>query len=202
MLTVILAGVVSLLMSVVLIFVLEYIDQTLKSPKQFTKITNLELLGNLNRVKKSQINLKDIFSESQLDPESELFRQLLRSMRYSLSEKLNGKKFLLTTSTEDNTGKTLVISCLAYSFALIGKKVLIIDTNFSHNSLTINFGASPSLEDFLEDLVSVDNAISKTSMNNIDVVGCRGGSYSPDELGGLQNFKNKILVVCRILKIK
>ncbi|HRE41222.1 MAG TPA: Wzz/FepE/Etk N-terminal domain-containing protein [Ignavibacteria bacterium] len=193
MLTVILAGVVSLLMSVVLIFVLEYIDQTLKSPKQFTKITNLELLGNLNRVKKSQINLKDIFSESQLDPESELFRQLLRSMRYSLSEKLNGKKFLLTTSTEDNTGKTLVISCLAYSFALIGKKVLIIDTNFSHNSLTINFGASPSLEDFLEDLVSVDNAISKTSMNNIDVVGCRGGSYSPDELGGLQNFKNKIV---------
>lgn len=30
-------------------------------------------------------------------------------------------------------------------------------------------------------------------MTNIDIVGCRGGSYSPDELGGLQNFKNKIL---------
>lgn len=193
MLTVILAGVVSFLMSVVLIFVLEYIDQTLKSPKHFTKITNLDLIGNLNRVNKNQINLKEIFSDNQLDPESELFRQLLRSLRYSLSEKLKDKKFLLTTSTEDGTGKTLVISCLAYSFALIGKKILIVDTNFAHNSLTINFGASPALEDFLEDLISVDNAISKTSMTNIDIVGCRGGSYSPDELGGLQNFKNKIL---------
>lgn len=192
MLTVILAGVVSFLMTVILIFVIEYLDQTIKSPAHFLKLTNIELLGNLNRIKKSQINLRELFSEKELDGDSELFRQLLRSIRYEMLKKLNGKKIILVTSTEKGTGKSLIISCMVYSLALINKKVLIIDTNFSNPSLTESFNASPVFEDYLEGIIPADKVISKTTMENISVVGSKGGSYSPDELGGIDNLNKKV----------
>lgn len=192
MLTVILAGLVSFLMTVILIFVIEYLDQTIKGPAHFIKLTGLELLGTLNRIKKSQINLRELFSEKELDSDSELFRQLLRSLRYEILKRLNNKKIILVTSSETGTGKSLIISCLAYSLALINKKVLIIDTNFSHPSLTGSFNASPVFEDYLEGTVPADKVISKTTMENINVAGSKGGSYSPDELGGIDNLNKKI----------
>jgi succinoglycan biosynthesis transport protein ExoP len=192
MLTVILAGVVSLLMTVILIFVIEYLDQTIKSPAHFLKLTNIELLGTLNRLKKTQINLRELFSDSELDGDSELFKQLLRSSRFEILKKLNGKRIILVTSTEKGAGKSLIISCLAYSLALINKRVLLIDTNFSHPSLTASFNASPMFEEYLEENIPADKVISKTTMGNIDIVGSKGGSYSPDEIGGLDNLNKKI----------
>ncbi|HEX2788161.1 MAG TPA: Wzz/FepE/Etk N-terminal domain-containing protein [Ignavibacteria bacterium] len=192
MLTVILAGVVSLLMTVILIFVIEYLDQTIKSPAHFLKLTNIELLGTLNRLKKSQINLRELFSDRELDGDSELFKQLLRSLRFEILKKLNGKRIILVTSTEKGAGKSLIISCLAYSLALINKRVLLIDTNFSHPSLTSSFNASPVFEEYLEETLPADKVISRTTMGNIDIAGSKGGSYSPDEIGGIDNLNKKI----------
>lgn len=192
MLTVILAGVVSLLMTVILIFVIEYLDQTIKSPAHFLKLTNIELLGTLNRLKKSQINLRELFSDRELDGDSELFKQLLRSLRFEILKKLNGKRIILVTSTEKGAGKSLIISCLAYSLALINKRVLLIDTNFSHPSLTASFNASPVFEEYLEETLPADKVISRTTMGNIDIAGSKGGSYSPDEIGGIDNLNKKI----------
>lgn len=58
----------------------------------------------------------------------------MRKLRYEI-QNTEGQVFLLT-STQVKAGKTFLIISLSYALSLVNKKVLIIDTNFRHNSLT------------------------------------------------------------------
>jgi succinoglycan biosynthesis transport protein ExoP len=84
-------------------------------------------------------------------------------------------------------GKSVVIEALAQSFSLSKKKVLLVDTNFSNNTLTRSFDAKPVLEQ-----ISLDNernaaekftsATSMTKIPYVDIIGCKEGDYSPSEI--------------------
>ena len=67
------------------------------------------------------------------------------------------------------------------------KKILLIDANFSNNTLTRKFSAKPTLESF--SLGVQDNATDKiwgittlTDIVNVDVIGCNEGNYTPAEV--------------------
>ena len=64
---------------------------------------------------------------------------------------------------------------------------MIIDSNFSDNSLTRTFNAKPTLETF--SLSAQENAIDKiwgvttlTNISNTDIIGCSEGNYTPSEV--------------------
>lgn len=193
-LLIIMAGFISFILCVVVIFVLEYLDVTIKAPKQFTKYTGLNLLGYLNLLEEGRIDLNSIFNEStaKYDVRAETFKELLRIIRYELSQRMTGAKTLLFTGTRAGEGKSLIISCLAYSFAITGKKVLILDTNFKNNTLTKMFKASANLESYLRGELSLQNSITDTSVNNIDIIGCKGGMYSLNEVAPADMIAKKI----------
>jgi succinoglycan biosynthesis transport protein ExoP len=193
-LLIIMAGFISFILCVVVIFVLEYIDVTIKAPKQFTKYTGLNLLGYLNLLEEGRIDLNSIFNEStaKYDVKAETFKELLRIIRYELSQRMSGAKTLLFTGTRAGEGKSLIISCLAYSFAITGKKVLILDTNFKNNTLTKMFKAGLNLESYLRGELSLQNSITDTSVNNIDIIGCKGGMYSLNEVAPADMIAKKI----------
>lgn len=196
-LLIIMAGFISLVLCVVVIFVLEYLDVTIKTPKQFAKYTNLNLLGYLNLLDEGKIDLNSIFSESSsaYDAKSETFKELLRIIRYELAQRIGASKTLLFTSTRSGEGKSVIISCLAYSFAITGKKILIMDTNFKNNSLTKMFKAEGNIESYLKDEISLQNALTATSINNIDIIGCKGGMYSLNEVASSDKIAQKIAEV-------
>ncbi|CAF4827126.1 unnamed protein product [Rotaria sp. Silwood1] len=177
-LLIIMAGFISFILCIVVIFVLEYLDVTIKTPKQFVKYTNLNLLGYLNLLEEGKIDLNSIFNETtaKYDIKAETFKELLRIIRYELSQKMGDAKSLLVTSTRSGEGKSLIISCLAYSFAITGKKVLILDTNFKNNTLTKLFKADANIESYLKGELSLQNAITETSVANIDIIGCKGAN--------------------------
>jgi len=126
---------------------------------------------------------------SQASPKSEkrqnTIRELIRKVRHQIEK--SGNHIILFTSTEPQQGKTTLIQALAYSFSLSKKKVLMIDTNFCNNDLTVLTGARPTLESFstrnykitYEELESL---ITHTSIPLIDVIGCEGGDYTPKEI--------------------
>jgi len=183
-LLIVMAGFISLILCVVVIFVLEYLDVTIKTPKQFAKFTGLSSLGYLNLLEEGKIDLNSIFNESsaRYDTKTETFKELLRIIRYELAQRMDGAKSLLFTSTRAGEGKSLIISCLAYSFAITGKKVLIVDTNFKGNTLTKMFKANANLESYLRGELSLASAATETSVTNIDILGCKGGMYSLSEV--------------------
>ncbi len=193
------SGMLSLSFCVVLFFVLEYIDVSIKSPAQFERFTNLRLLGYLNQinfisfnldVNFIDLNLESIFHNKNQNPQLETFKQLIRKIRFEI-ESTDAKRFLFT-STREHEGKTFAMISLAYTLSLNNKKVLLIDTNFKNNTLTNMLSAKPSLEKHFNQSLVKEDIITKSKLKGIDVIGCYEGNYSPSEVFSQSNFHNLV----------
>lgn len=135
------AGAVSFFLCVFVVLLIEYADFTIKTPLNLEKQTRLPIAGTLNQINVAKLDLYDLFHNTHKEEGLETFKHLLRKLRYELEE--SGKQIFLFTSTKQGEGKSFVIMTLAYSLSLLHKRVLIIDTNFKHNTLTQNLLAKP-----------------------------------------------------------
>jgi Mrp family chromosome partitioning ATPase len=109
-------------------------DFSIRLASRLERITGLKNIGSVNMIKTAGFNLIKTFSNKNVDKESEIFIHFLRKLRYEVQT--SKSKVFLITSTQVKVGKSFIIICLSYTLSLINKKVLIIDTNFRHNSLT------------------------------------------------------------------
>jgi succinoglycan biosynthesis transport protein ExoP len=174
------SGLASLALCVVVLFLLEYVDLSIRTPSNFVRLSGLPLLGSLNHLNTSSLKLESLFSEKSNNPNLERYKQLLRKLRYEI---LNmGSHIMLFTSARSGEGKTLTMLSLAYSLSLNDKKILLIDTNFKGPTLTSMLQAKPVLEDAIRQGDDPARAVSRSEFPGIDVIGCRGGDYSPAEV--------------------
>ncbi|MFT7589129.1 MAG: succinoglycan biosynthesis transport protein ExoP [Limisphaerales bacterium] len=194
------AGMLAFAFCIVGIFALAYLDMTLKTPDRFKRMTDIPLLGYLNQLKFSNLDLETFFNQKSHDGELETFKQLLRKIRFRLEQ--NGAKRVLVTSTKESEGKTFLIISLAYSLSLNNKRILLIDTNFKNNSLTTMLQESDQ-ENLISNTKLIGEAdlgeeftttgiISRTNHSGIDIIGSKGGYSSPSEIFAGKNF-NKLL---------
>ncbi|HLX93375.1 MAG TPA: Wzz/FepE/Etk N-terminal domain-containing protein [Puia sp.] len=171
-----------------IIIVLEFLDPSLRSPSIFQRETKLKLLTVVNKMdllKKSIKESFDLSSGESLSSSSKTFVESFRKLRFELEN--SGKKIILLTSLKSDEGKSTLLEALAYTFSMTKKKILLIDSNFSNNTLTRKFSAKPTLENF--SLGAQDNATDKiwgittlTDIVNVDVIGCNEGNYTPAEI--------------------
>ncbi|EMR04640.1 exopolysaccharide transport family protein [Cesiribacter andamanensis] len=136
-----LIGMVSMVLCVMVILLVDYVDLSLKTAANLEKQTKIPVAGTLNHINAANLDLYDLFHNTHKDEGLEMFKHLLRKLRYELEE--TGKQVFLFTSTKQGEGKSFVIMTLAYSLSLLHKRVLIIDTNFKHNTLTESLLAKP-----------------------------------------------------------
>lgn len=179
-----LAGFLMLILSAGVILLLEFMDNSFKTPQIFERTTGLRLMAALNRIHPGSKPLTSLF-QGGIDKKSEeehVFVENLRKLRYELEH--SGRKIFLFTSARSGEGKTMVIEALASSFSIAKRKVLIIDANFSNNELTRRFEAKPVLEQ-----VSLSGANEKatgfastTSIPQVQVVGCSQADVTPSEV--------------------
>jgi succinoglycan biosynthesis transport protein ExoP len=197
-----LSGFSGFLLTSFVFILLAYLDPTIKNPLQFQRMTGLPILGTINFVDLEGTTLKEHITQIDTSDSNRnnAFRELLRKLRYEIE--MSGKRIIMFTSTEPQQGKTTLLQSLAFSLSLSNKKILIIDTNFCNNDLTIYNKAKPTLERFSAsekgfDLSNVKQLISKTKIENVDIIGCRGGDYTPSEIlpkNHVLNFLNDFLV--------
>ncbi|MEM6641612.1 MAG: hypothetical protein AAF616_01420 [Bacteroidota bacterium] len=133
------------------------------------------------------------------DKERLVFRDQLRKIRYSLIN--SQKKVILFSSTKPSEGKTSLIAALAAALNESHSRVLIIDTNFGNPNLTKMFKGLKVLEEFFKHKKKSNSEASKTFTamfaNNVglpyvDVIGCKGGEYTPIEIIEGDALKNLI----------
>ncbi|HEY0356090.1 MAG TPA: hypothetical protein VGC29_07805, partial [Flavisolibacter sp.] len=181
-----LSGLSAFILSSLLFVFLAYLDQSIKTPSQFQRQTDLKLLGTVNMINMKNNNLSNQVThiESEDAKRDNAFRELLRKLRYEIEN--SGKRVILFTSTEPRQGKTTLTQALAFSLSLGKKRVLILDTNFCNNDLTAFNDAHPTLEQFAGngqfDFSKVESLITKTSVKDVDIIGCKGGDYTPSEI--------------------
>ncbi len=184
------AGVVTFLSCILIIVLLTYLDSSIKTPVIFSKAVNLKMISMVNFKNLKHRNLKDLVAgnvnEVDLDEKkrSNVFRESIRKLRYEVER--DGKKIFLFTSTSKGEGKTTLIQALAYSMSLSRKRILVIDTNFCNNDITVQTGAKPVLEKMTsQDVESIRSEIKEKSVmlaENVYVLGSEGGDYTPSEI--------------------
>ena len=206
------SGFASFFICIATIVAIELLDLRLKNPDQFRKFVTLELAGTLNHINSKRVNLEQLFKVQAKDRELDTFKHFLRNLRFAI-ESSNSKVFLVT-SMKEAEGKSFIILCLAYSLSLVKKRVLIIDTNFKHNTLTQELLVVNSeykkLESgfYVRGLIGkgdpdeipeddfVTSIISPTNHKGINVIGNSGGDKSPSEIFAGRDF-GRMLVKLR-----
>jgi polysaccharide biosynthesis transport protein len=116
------------------VMIFELMDFSIRVAPRLEKMTGLPNIGSVNFLKEKDFNLREVFNDRNSNKEYEMFSHFLRKLRYEI-QSANGKVFLITSS-QVKTGKSFLIVSLSYALSLVHAKVLIIDTNFRHNSLT------------------------------------------------------------------
>jgi succinoglycan biosynthesis transport protein ExoP len=184
MLLIALSGIISLVLCLLVLFVLFYLDDNVNEPADLVNRTQLPLLGSLNMILGPMPDLKTLWDVEHRH-KMQHFKELLRSIRFEIDQELKGDKILAITSLGSGEGKTLLATSLAYSYAAINKKVLLIDGNFHNPSISETL--QPKL--FVEDYFRNSSYIERDN-DKISVLGNRGSDVTLLEINDEKNIQN------------
>lgn len=116
------AMLIGFLVPALLIFLRRLIFPIFKDSDDLERVTNLPILGEICIADKK--NGKMVVGESNTTPIAEMFRLVRNNIQFALTD--NEKKVILVTSSLSGEGKTFVASNLALSFALTGKRTVVV----------------------------------------------------------------------------
>ena len=178
MMLILLAGILSFIFCVVVLFVLFYLDRSITGPKELVSQTGMPLLGTLGMVKGDVLDLNQSW-ESGTTKDMLRFRNELRAIRFETDQAMGaGHTILTVTSLKQGEGKTFLSISLAYACAMTNRKVLLIDGNFGDPSITSIIKPAYYLEDYLAGRLQLPDAVSHTAQT----LGNRGGGTSLMEI--------------------
>ncbi len=193
------SGVVPIVLYVVVLFVVFYLDDSLKNARELADKTNIPVLGYLPLLNKSTIDLKEIWANNDLLPKDlQTYKDLLRSTRFEVEQEMKGKKILSVTSLADGEGKSFVTLSLAYAYAMAKKKVLIIDGDFEVPSITDITRPTQLFEDYLDGQID-SQAIALD--DGIAILGCKPGDISLFEINDEQSIVEKLAALKEIFDV-
>lgn len=146
---------IGIVTSISLIFVIYFLDDTIKDAKEIERILKINNIGTLPIVEKQD---KGLIIET--DPKAHAV-ECLKTIRTNIlyTANMTKKKAILITSAKRKEGKSWIINNIAIAFAQANKKVLLLDTNLrKENNKDEIFGveSKEGLADFIKE-ISEDN---------------------------------------------
>ncbi len=182
------------LIGVFMAFVLEYLDNTVKTGKDVEKILNLPVLGIVPWMEGTDPDMQPVVVH--FDPKSpvaEAYRTLRSNIRFaSLGQPLHT---LVVTSSVAKEGKTSTATNLAITVAQSGQKVLLVDADLRNPRLNRVFRIKrePGLSDVLIGRVPLEEAIYEVpDIPHLYLLPCGPIPPNPAELLSSQALQNLI----------
>lgn len=130
-----LGGVIGLLLAGGIIFLFEYLDDSIKNADDVERLLGIPVIGYIGQVAtkgKNRTNLMNVASQPR-SPVAEAFRSLRTNLEFAgVNQPL---RTILVTSPGPGDGKTTVSSNLASIFAQGGKRVTLIDADLRRPSV-------------------------------------------------------------------
>lgn len=135
-----LAGAVGAMIAAGIAFLIEYLDDTLKTPEDVQETLGLNTLGVIGRSRRE--NPDRIVAEHPRSPVAEAYRRLRTNVRFSsLDAPL---RTLLVTSPGAAEGKSVVAANLATALAQAGLRAAIVDADLRRPRQHAMFGVAAS----------------------------------------------------------
>ncbi|HRN91680.1 MAG TPA: hypothetical protein PLE75_05310 [Ferruginibacter sp.] len=184
-----LAGMSMFLLTSIFFIFLEIFDPAQKTPSMFSRNARIKAGIVLNKVSFGKRTPFTVILEDLKGKKYNAFKNNIRKLRFEVLN--SNRKVFLFTSTRRKTGKTTVIESLSAGLLLSKKRVLLIDLNFSNNTLTRTLNAEVMMEDLVTNMkwnvpVKQQKLVTNTAHEGLDIIGCHGGNLTPAEV--LYNF--------------
>lgn len=133
------AFVLGIAIPVGIIYIIELLRYKIEDRSDVKKLTTVPIIGDIpasdNMPKEGSV----VVRENQNDMMAETFRNVRTNVQYMLG---SNQKVVLITSTTSGEGKSFVAANLAISFALLGKKVVIVGLDIRKPGLNKTFQMS------------------------------------------------------------
>lgn len=162
------------------VFVLERLDDTVKSPDDLKDITGLATLGSVFRTPPERgsipITLTDANQRTSL---SESFKFLSASMDFATAGTKDFKAVMITSSSPSE-GKTTVIANLALALARQGKSVILLDGDLRKPQIhrIFNRPNTPGFTNLLLGNNTLEQVLTPTEVPNLRILA--SGPMPPD----------------------
>ncbi len=193
----ILAALLGLLLTTMVIFIREALDDTVKTPEEVGIKFNLPVLGVINRfdTKKGVV----ITINEPRSPTAEAYRTLRTNVSYtSVDKPLHA---IMITSTEAGEGKTTTICNLGAVMAQNGYKVTISDCDLRHPKVHTYFGLPnrAGLSTLFAHPADFPNGAQlMTKVKNLSVLTTGQLPPNPAELLGSKKMQNILFGMCQM----
>lgn len=135
---VLLASVIGLVLAVGGIFLIEYLDDTVKTTDDIVRLTDLPALGHIGYIAGDDYPEKLIAVRYPLSPTVEDYRSLWMNLQFSSLDA--PAHTLLITSPNPEEGKSVTLANLAVVIAKAGRRVIAVDTDLRRPTLHKIFG--------------------------------------------------------------
>ncbi|MDC0202013.1 polysaccharide biosynthesis tyrosine autokinase [Flavobacteriales bacterium] len=185
----IMALVAGISIPVIIISLRDYLNETILSKSDLTKITNIPIIGVIGNSDRSNNlvvldNPKSVISES--------FRALRTNIQYLASDKKS--KVITLTSSVGSEGKTFCSSNLALIMAAAGYKTILIGADLRKPKTHENFNIDnlSGLSSYLINKSSLSDIIHKTDTDNLSVISSGPVPPNPAELLNSDRMKKLI----------
>lgn len=211
-----LSGVVSFVLYLLVLFVLFYMDDAIRSGNDLSSKTDMRVLGALPVIKTSLLDMQKLWSidntgpvnnevkklmgpatgdiqrlsASPVAPANAEFKKMLRAARFEINMAMTGGRNLVVTSLDQGEGKTLVSLSMVSAFQMTNKKVLLIDGNFLNPGITMMTQPKYYIEDYLVGRTTLDQVAAE---GNICVLGNKGLDISLFEINDEAEIEQKLL---------
>jgi len=154
-----LGAIVGFMLAGGVIFLIEYLDDTVKSPEDIQRFTDAPVIGYLPAYRSSSINgdskTKVFVLEYPRSPVAESFRSLRTNIEFA--EIPYPTKIIMVTSPEPQEGKSTTAANLAAMLSQGGKKVFLVDADLRRPTLhkTYNFPNRMGLTEYFRGEVDI-----------------------------------------------
>lgn len=148
---------------VVVIYIRNLFKTQIRNRSELEKLSDVSVIGQIARNEtKDQI----VIQAGQNTGIAEMFRSLRNSLNFILQNKTN--QIILVTSTTMGEGKTFISINLSMSFALSGKKILIIGGDIRNPKLKnyVHLAGKRGLSDYLISEDSWKNYVNDSELNS------------------------------------
>jgi len=136
----ILGGVVGLVLAIGMVFIIEYLDDTLKTPQDVQQALDIPVLGYITNMQPVSNTTKGLPVAWQLPSQtSEAINALRTNLEFAVAQS-SLKTLLLLGVNESGKGKTSMATDLAVSYAQSGSRVVLLDADLQNPSVHRYFG--------------------------------------------------------------
>ena len=164
-------------------FLIEYLDDTVQSAEELTRLSELPFMGGIARIAGEGYTNKLITAEHPLSSISEAYRLLRTNIKLSSVDRPLGT--LMVTSSGPVEGKSVTLANLGVVFAEADMKVAIVDTDLrrpvQHNifGLRNDKGLSDAI---LDPAAEIMDYTQRTEVENLILLACGQIPPNPSEL--------------------